>query len=360
MTGALDEFKWRALADNLRAGQCTPFLGAGACVPTLPSGAELARSLAEEFGYPLPDREDLARVAQFIALKTGDTIFPKAEILKRLKERNYPDFSGDEPHHVLASLKQLPVYLTTNYDDFMVEALKGADRSTFRRDYCRWTSALAKEGDYIWQNDKAYRPTAAEPLVYHLHGCGMSPASLVVTEDDYLEFMYNIANTGSITKTVDRPWEMFPPPVLDSISGHALIFLGYRLSDWDFRIIFRWLVLSLGPTQKRVKIAVQLPAAERLPNLSALFNLGALAPVDEAGLTATSCMDLIRLVEQRKATHEQALNELWLRHAGLSGIVGQDPNGYLDKYFQDIFQVSVFWGSAQDFVRKLKTYLAPP
>lgn len=65
MNGDLGELQWQALADSVRAGECTPFLGAGASMPTLPSATELAA----DFGYPLPDRDDLARVAQFFPRK---------------------------------------------------------------------------------------------------------------------------------------------------------------------------------------------------------------------------------------------------------------------------------------------------
>lgn len=351
----LTDPKWRALAESIHDKQCTPFLGAGACVPALPSGAELARDLAALEGYPLADREDLTRVAQFMVLKYGDAVIAKREILKRLAKPPPTYFSGDEPHHVLASLN-LPVYLTTNYDDFMVRALGDNNRKP-RRDYCRWTANLANKSGYIWERNKEFHPSVDEPLVYHLHGSDDVPRSIVITEDDYLDFLYNMVNTSAFAKTVNRPWEMFPPPVMDSISDHTLIFLGYRLSDWDFRIIFRWLVLTLGAAQKRVKVAVQLKVPNRIPNLAEIIGLGPMAPVDEQNLTEGSCSQLIGLLEQRKARLDGAINELWLRHAELSGRADRDPMGYVAQYFEEVFQVSVFWGTAREFVAKLRTYL---
>ncbi len=146
----LTALQWRVLAASIRDGQCTPMLGAGASAPTIPTGAELARTLADAYDYPLPDRDDLARVVQYIALVSGDVSYPKQEILRRISSCGRPDFSDDEPHHVLASLG-LPVYLTTNYDDFMVSAL-GAQRRDCRRDFCRWKPDLAAHPG-IWQQD---------------------------------------------------------------------------------------------------------------------------------------------------------------------------------------------------------------
>ena len=37
-----------------------------------------------------------------------------------------------------------------------------------------------------------YRPGRDQPLVYHMHGFDEYPASLVLTEDDYLEFLVAI------------------------------------------------------------------------------------------------------------------------------------------------------------------------
>jgi hypothetical protein len=40
--------------------------------------------------------------------------------------------------------------------------------------------------------DENHRPSPTEPLVYHLHGFDQVPPSLVLSEDDYLEFLVAI------------------------------------------------------------------------------------------------------------------------------------------------------------------------
>jgi SIR2-like domain len=290
---------WKELANAIRAGQCTPFLGAGMSSPTLPTGNELACALAREFDYPLDNIADLAHVTQFIAIKSRDNVFPKQEILNRIAACGYPQFQGTEPHYLVASWP-VPVYLTTNYDDFMVKALEANGRKA-RRDFCRWNKELA-EHPGVWQSDPAYQPAADQPVVYHMHGNGDLAKSLVATEDDYLEFVYNIAKSGAMTKTVDRSWEMLPPWIMRAISNHCLMFLGYSLLDWSFRVIFRWLVLSLRQTQTRLKVAVQLsPFAD-------------------------------------EATNERAQT-------------------YLREYFHNVFDVTIFWGDARQFVVEADRHL---
>ena len=67
------------------------------------------------------DDGDLVRVSQYIAVQYDPT-YPKELILKLFEKAQPPDFrTADEPHGVLADLP-LSVYMTTNYDDFMVRA----------------------------------------------------------------------------------------------------------------------------------------------------------------------------------------------------------------------------------------------
>ena len=124
MIQPLSDREWEILLERIKAQRCVPFLGAGASYGALPLGAEIARELAEKYQYPLEDRDDLIRVAQYIAVEYGDSLYPKELILKRFAGAKPPDFSQpDEPHGVLAELP-LSVYMTTNYDDFMFQVLK--------------------------------------------------------------------------------------------------------------------------------------------------------------------------------------------------------------------------------------------
>ncbi len=122
MASALTDRDWDNLLRRISIHKCVPFLGAGAGYGALPLGDEIAREWAERFHYPMSDTGDLVRVSQFLAVEY-DLTFPKELVLERLGTGNPPDFrAADEPHAVLAALP-LKVYLTTNYDDFMVKAL---------------------------------------------------------------------------------------------------------------------------------------------------------------------------------------------------------------------------------------------
>jgi hypothetical protein len=75
-------------------------------------------------------------------------------------------------------------------------------------------------------------PTARQPLVFHLFGTLDNPSSLVVTEDHYFQWL-----TAWI-RSAEKP-ESIPPCVASALTDRALLFVGYRLDDWEFRVLFQ-------------------------------------------------------------------------------------------------------------------------
>ncbi len=249
MPKTLEERDWKLLLSRIKDGKCTPFLGAGACYGVLPLGGDIARKWAKKYSYPMEDCDDLVRVAQFLVVQY-DPMFPKEEILKQFFNNVKPPVFTelDEPHGLLADLP-LPVYMTTNYDGFMVQALKSRDREP-NRELCCWNKLVQGQSS-IFESERGFRPTVARPIVFHLHGHDKVPESLVLTEDDYLDFLVNISK--------DR--ELLPPRIQEAVAGASLLFIGYSLRDWNFRVLFRGLITSTEPSLRRGGVTVQLPTA---------------------------------------------------------------------------------------------------
>ena len=162
----------------------------------------------------------------------------------------------------------------------MYAALVAAGKQP-RRELCRWNSSPALAAEPSPLADPGYVPTASSPLVYHLHGHLALPDSLVLTEDDYLDFLVAIArDPGLLAHQVQR-----------ALAGTSLLFIGYRLADWDFRVLHRGIVSTMEASLRRLSVTVQL------------------APGDAA-------------------------------------------RDYLDRYF-NAMKVRVFWGTASDFLAEL-------
>jgi SIR2-like domain len=257
----LREEDWQLLLGRIRNGKCTPFLGAGACAGTLPTGWEIAQRWTERFEFPLKDVQDLARVAQFLGIHQDDAMFAKEQIARDFQNLGPPDFGVDgEPHSVLADLP-LPLYLTTNYDDFMVQALRHRGKQP-AREICRWNrSPSLAEAPVVL--DPLTEPTPAQPVVFHLHGCLELPESLVLSEDDYLDFLVSVSRDDGL----------LPHQIKRALAGTSLLFIGYALADWDFRVIHRGLVMAAEQSLRRLSITVQLrPSAEAEDYLDKYFS----------------------------------------------------------------------------------------
>jgi SIR2-like domain len=244
----LTEDMWRTLLDRIHDHKCTPFLGAESTGSVLPPRSTIAESWAKESDFPLEDSSDLARVAQFIATKI-DALTPRDKIVNEIKKVPTPDFkTADEPHGILASLP-LPVYITTDYHNFMFAALKSYSKDA-RQEFCRWND-LVKDMPSAFDSQPGKGeitnfPDVANPVVFHLYGHTGVEESLVLTEDDYLQFLVETSKDS----------QRIPPPIQGAFTRTAL-FLGYRLTDLEFRVLLRTLAVSLDRSKLR-HVSVQV------------------------------------------------------------------------------------------------------
>ncbi|MFC1718509.1 SIR2 family protein [Candidatus Poribacteria bacterium] len=256
----LTDRDWDDLLYRISKRKCTPFLGAGVNHGILPLGAGLAGKLAAEFDCPLPDNSDLAKVAQYVALERDDPVRAKESVLDilndELEEKEKAVKISDRlnnPEHPLSVLADLPfsIYMTTNYDDLMFRALDlEARQKKPRREFCRWSRTLRSESDpSVLNSDSDFAPEPATPLVFHLHGYDEQETSLVLTEDDYLDFLVNLSRDQDL---------LLPPRIQRAITGTSLLFIGYGLEDWDFRVLFHGLVDPMEKGLRRKSVAVQL------------------------------------------------------------------------------------------------------
>ncbi len=212
------EDTWRLILKRIRTDRCIPFLGAGASLgfgegPGLPTGTELASGLAAECHYPCADTSDLLRVAQYYEMVED------AHELRRFVRQKLL-VPGARPSAVHRALAALPFryVLTTNYDKLMEAAFEDAGKApqsaVYERHGNQQTPPMA---------------TVQEPVVYKLHGSLDKLDSIVVTEDDLVEFVACIM-------LEDPPL----PPVIKGLFGeNSILFIGYGLKDWNVRVMLR-------------------------------------------------------------------------------------------------------------------------
>lgn len=223
----LSDNDWRVLFYRIKQGKCTPFLGSAASYGALPYNSSIAREWAGKYNYPEGEPVDLAKVAQF--LTNIDNMLPSELIRKRFNSASPPDFTDpDEPHAVLSTLP-LPLYMTTNYDDFLFRALEAQNKQP-RREFHRWNEQLRGLPSIF--DDVGFEPTTECPVVFHVYGHTEIPESMVLTEDDYREFLTNVSKK-------DR---CLPLRIEVALSGTLPLFLGYDLFDVKFRNLMQVVV----------------------------------------------------------------------------------------------------------------------
>ena len=235
---------WEVLMKRIKDGRCTPFLGAGVYSEGPSLRNSIAKKWAAEYNYPFADGADVARVARFLNVEYGDAEYASGKYVEELAKLPAPNFDDpNEPYNILAKLP-LPIYITTNYDDMMERALLKNHRDV-KQDLCKWVKSLEDTSPLA---EQGFQPNVANPTVFHLYGYTQTQQSMVMSEDDYSQFLINVS----------KDQELIPKRIQQAITGTSLLLLGYSLEDWDFRILFHFLAGYLKNSTSKTHVAVQL------------------------------------------------------------------------------------------------------
>src|SRR5688572_27923144 len=81
-----------------------------------------------------------------------------------------------------------------------------------------------------------YEPSRVEPLEYDLFSRSTHPDAMVLTQDDYFEYL--------IGATVNN--KSVPVAVRKALNASCLLFLGFRLDDWKFRVLLQSIMNRSG------------------------------------------------------------------------------------------------------------------
>lgn len=311
--------RWPGLLANIESARCTPIIGPGLLEALIGTRREIAQRWSETYHFPMSphQREDLAQVAQFLAVQQGE-LFPREELTRLLrgevlqslqppagsplasapldellielgKQRWGPESS--EPYWILANLP-LPIYVTTDPSSMMEGALRAAGKQP-EVALCPWNDRI-DPAPSIFEQDPDYAPSVARPLVYHLFGQIPVRWSFVLTEDDYFGYMLGMGANR----------ELIPEVVRRALVDTGLLFVGFRLDSWDFRVLFRS-VLRQGGAERLNRPDYKHVAAQVDPEQS-------------------------NTLEPDRA------------------------RDYLKEYVQTA-DISIYWGSAVDFLRELQS-----
>ncbi len=260
---AEDFEKWSSIIGFIHDRTCTPILGPGLLDTLLGSRRDMAVRWAEKSGFPLApqDREVLPRVAQYLITHQSQAYLPVAlrevardTVLQRYGKAISEDlaesktwstgqltqaltqamtwFASNNPTNPFQQLAELrlPIYITTDVFDLMQNALIAAGVEPVMR-VCPWNKWIPKEMA-IYEDT----PTPEKPLVYHLFGHISLPNSQVYSEDQFFDYLIGV--------TLNK--NLIPSAVRASLTNSSLLFLGFQMDDWEFRVFFRYLMAQEG------------------------------------------------------------------------------------------------------------------
>jgi len=287
MTNNRNSIDWDLLKRRIRTGKLTPVIGDRVGHDGFLTSDELVQGWAGKIGYPMPNTRSITRVSQYRSV-TKDPLAAKEDYLEYLKQyllqkaqqpngRNdflttledeldllsfsqvaarlkYPNFEEDHlnPLKILAQF-DIPIYLTTCFHTFMAQALKQSNK-TPRLETCAWNDESGAHTSLF--DEDLYADDPQKPVIYHLHGLDSEPATLVLSEDDFLDFLVNVTRNEQIV----------PYRIHQAMADSSLLLLGYELQDWDFRVLFRGLIKSKPSARRLMSICIQLDPRQNNAN----------------------------------------------------------------------------------------------
>src|SRR5271167_489209 len=136
------------------------------------------------------------------------------------------DYGPSAVHEKLASLP-FPLIVTTCQDDLLAQALRNANKTPIVERY-------HLRGDKRANPEFVIPGSPSSPLVFHLFGKADEPSSLVLSENDVLDFLIAVVS--------ERP--PLPNSLLSALKrkGQSFLFLGFGVRHWDLRILSKLLL----------------------------------------------------------------------------------------------------------------------
>lgn len=240
------EKDWSTLLWSLQRRNCILLLGPELVAEGLPGRnrtltGELALQLASELEQPQPPTADLPRVAQQYGVQND------RNDLEREVVRFYAAHE-DDPSEIHQALAAVPFYfvITSCHDSLLKRAMERAGKVPCAEHY-------NYQGE---REDNVIMGTVNCPLIYHLYGAAQEPESLVLTENDLLDFLVAVVSKD--------------PPLPNNIrselqkKGKSFLFLGFGIRHWYLRILLH--VLKGSQSDSR-SFALEAFQAQNLPDL---------------------------------------------------------------------------------------------
>lgn len=275
--------KWPVLTAAVEDKTLVPILGPGLVEPIIGSLREIAREWAgnPEHVFPMFDyeRDSLPQVAQFWADQFGMELTKKKlekSLIEKLQTRHESELPAEllengagldeiisklaairrerapwDVYKVLAQLA-LPIYVSANFNRVLESALEdeGKDPLTL---ISPWNEYVRNR--LIDETETEPDIDADRPLVFHPFGRLNDPDTVVLTEDEYFEYLIAMGSKAHV--------KLLPPQLPEKLVRGTLLFLGFHLVDWDLRVLLQTLFSFGGKALLRSKKHIAVIQVDR-------------------------------------------------------------------------------------------------
>src|SRR5260370_4687239 len=222
----------RNIAEKVHNSQCVLFLGPGIHVPppedskykysapfSPPLSRTVSRYLAERSRYPeeYPNESEnnLQRVAQHFELK-----FSRSSLIDNLRSFIKPG----QPSPLIRALARLPfsVIININYDDLFERALSQEGKNP---------QLILYSPEQHTKTPNARESSLQEPVVLKLFGSIEQPQSIVITEEELIQFFLRMNDS--------MPYNPIPTEIQYNLTRFTSLHMGYSLRDFNLRLLFK-------------------------------------------------------------------------------------------------------------------------
>ena len=237
----MKERHWTSLVTSLRHGQCVLFVGQE--IPGTPSieahaqtsvkGATYAEGLMFKLAEELREdgRDVTPATLTAVAQHYEDAQSFGPNVLRARAQEFYRSqaYSPSAVHRALAALP-FSLIVATCHDELLTRALEETGKSPLHQRY-------NVRGDKRENPEFTLPYSHQAPVVYHLFGSADEPGSLILSENDLLDFLIAIVSER--------------PPLPNSLrsalkrTGQSFLFVGFGIKQWYLRVLMKVLVRAL-------------------------------------------------------------------------------------------------------------------
>lgn len=229
---------WDSLVSSLQSGKCVLVLGSD--IPVVPRGSEAGavteiKSVRDAFCQRLAAQleEENYKVGELVLFSVAQQ-FEDSSALSTVNLKNIaaqffrnPGYGPGPLHEKLARFP-FSLVLTTCHDDLFGGALRLQGKVPSRI----WYHYRGEPRD---NREVAGRPSPVSPTVYQLFGAYDEPTSLVLTENDLLDFITHVisGNPG------------LPNSLKSLLRNNTFLFVGFGIRHWYIRVLLKLLIRTL-------------------------------------------------------------------------------------------------------------------